>query len=268
MSDLILKNLSKRFGEKEVLSPFTLEVKDRSFLALLGPSGCGKTTLLRIVAGLERPSGGEIWLGSRMLFGQMPHQASGASSSTTVEVPPEDRGLGMVFQSYAVWPHMTVEENVRYPLDIQASRASKRSIDNSSKKPLTLDQRQEACEKALSLVHLLELKDRYPHQLSGGQQQRVALARGLAVEPPILLLDEPLSNLDAKLRSEMRREIREIHRKLNMTILYVTHDQREAFEMATDVVILNAGAIAQKGTPSEILKAPNPGFVTEFLSES
>jgi iron(III) transport system ATP-binding protein len=244
MSQLTLKAVTKRFGEKVVLPPLDLDVPDGAFVALLGPSGCGKTTLLRIVAGLEKPTTGEVRIGDRTVFG------AGA------DVPPEERGLGMVFQSYAVWPHMTVRENVFYPLKVRRKRSG-----------LTAAEMDRRCDDALGLVHLTELKDRYPHQLSGGQQQRVALARGLAMRPPILLLDEPLSNLDARLRAEMRREIRDIHRKLGMTILYVTHDQREAFEMSTRVVVLDQGRIAQQGTPEEIRDRPAPGFVAEFLSE-
>ena len=170
-----------------------------------------------------------------------------------VNIPPEKRRFGMVFQSYAVWPHMTVFENVEYPLKVRGMERKERT---------------ERVMKTLALVHMEELVDRYPHQLSGGQQQRAALARGLVMEPPVLLLDEPLSNLDARLRAEMRREIRDLHRGLGITILYVTHDQREAFEMATNIVIINEGRIEQKGTPGEIQNDPAPGFVREFLSHA
>lgn len=244
MSDLKLKRIVKQFGSKQVIQALDLDVPRGAFVALLGPSGCGKTTLLRMVAGLESPTSGEIALGDRVLY---------AGDRNT---PPEERGFGMVFQSYAVWPHMTVAENVTYPLCV-----------GTHKKTMSDEDRKKACDRALSLVHLEELRDRYPHQLSGGQQQRVALARGLAMEPPVLLLDEPLSNLDAKLRAEMRREIRDLHRQLGITILYVTHDQREAFEMSTHVVVMNEGKIAQQGTPEQIKLSPAPGFVTEFLSE-
>jgi iron(III) transport system ATP-binding protein len=253
MSELKLTGITKRFGQKEVLPPLHLEVPSGAFVALLGPSGCGKTTLLRIVAGLENPNSGEIWIGKDKVFGS-------ADDGARINVPPEKRGLGMVFQSYAVWPHMTVLENVIYPLRVGARKGRS-----------TPEQRNLACRDALELVHLTELADRYPHQLSGGQQQRVALARGLVMRPPILLLDEPLSNLDAKLRAEMRREIRELHRRLSsesgMTILYVTHDQREAFEMSTHVVVLEKGRIAQQGSPEEVRSQPAPGFVSEFLAE-
>jgi iron(III) transport system ATP-binding protein len=240
MSDLSLRKVEKSFGSKRVLLPIDLEIKHGAFVALLGPSGCGKTTLLRMVAGLETPSGGEVFLGNRKLYG-------GGEN-----IPPEKRGFGMVFQSYAVWPHMTVAENVGYPLKIRG---------------LSAEDRRRKIDAALELVHLTELAARYPHQLSGGQQQRVALARGLVMEPPVLLLDEPLSNLDAKLRAEMRREIRELHRKIGITILYVTHDQREAFEMSTYVVVLNEGKIEQQGLPKEVRSRPKEGFVREFLAE-
>lgn len=241
MSDLRLAGVAKRFGEKNVLEPMDIVVIDGSFVSLLGPSGCGKTTLLRLIAGLETPSAGEIVLGDTVLYGP------------GVNIPPEKRRFGMVFQSYAVWPHMTVFENVEYPLKVRGMERKERT---------------ERVMKTLALVHMEELVDRYPHQLSGGQQQRAALARGLVMEPPVLLLDEPLSNLDARLRAEMRREIRDLHRGLGITILYVTHDQREAFEMATNIVIINEGRIEQKGTPGEIQNDPAPGFVREFLSHA
>jgi len=239
MSDLRLKGVCKRFGEKEVLAPMDMAVADGAFVSLLGPSGCGKTTLLRLIAGLETPSSGEIVLGDATLYGP------------GVNIPPEQRRFGMVFQSYAVWPHMSVFENVEYPLRV-------RGVERG--------ERRERVMKTLALVHMEELADRYPHQLSGGQQQRAALARGLVMEPPVLLLAEPLSHLDARLRAEMRREIRDLHRSLGITILYVTHDQREAFEMATRIVILNEGRIEQEGGPEEIRQNPAPGFVSEFLS--
>lgn len=241
MSRLSFKRIAKRFGAKQVILPLTLDIPDGAFVALLGPSGCGKTTLLRMVAGLEEPTEGEIWIGDRQVFG--PGNC----------LAPEERGLGMVFQSYAVWPHMSVEENVAYPLKLK-----RLSVEAS--------ERVRRVREALELVRMGNLAGRYPHQLSGGQQQRVALARGLAMKPPILLLDEPLSNLDARLRAEMRREIRELHRRLGITILYVTHDQREAFEMSTHVIVLNEGRIAQQGPPEEVRARPEPGFVAEFLA--
>jgi ABC-type Fe3+/spermidine/putrescine transport system ATPase subunit len=245
MSRLTLNAVTKRYGAKTVIEPLSLDVPDGAFVALLGPSGCGKTTLLRMVAGLEDPDSGEIRLGNRVVF------ASGAG----VNLPPEERGIGMVFQSYAVWPHMTVSDNVAYPLRVRRRQAQ---IE-----PAERDRR---VREALELVRMGEYAGRFPHQLSGGQQQRVALARGLAMKPPVLLLDEPLSNLDARLRAEMRREIRDLHRRLGITLMYVTHDQREAFEMSTHVVVLNEGRIAQQGPPEEVRANPAPGFVAEFLA--
>lgn len=247
MSEVSLHGIVKNFGVKNVIPGLDLEIPHGAFVALLGPSGCGKTTLLRMVAGLESPTSGEIRIGKDTVF----HQGG----ENAVNFPPEKRGLGMVFQSYAVWPHMTVRQNVAYPLSVGDRR-----------KKYTPAQRAAAVGEALSLVHLEDLADRYPNQLSGGQQQRVALARGLVMRPPVLLLDEPLSNLDARLRAEMRHEIRDLHRKLGFTIIYVTHDQREAFEMSTQVVVLNAGRIAQQGTPEEVKTRPAPGFVSEFLA--
>lgn len=236
MSRLEIHNVSKTFGKTRVLENLSVGVARGAFLALLGPSGCGKTTLLRLVAGLERPDSGEIRLDNRVI----------------TDVPPEKRGFGMVFQSYAVWPHRTVSENILYPLQLRK---------------ISREVQAQELENVLRLVHLEALRDRYPDQLSGGQQQRVALARGLIMKPPVLLLDEPLSNLDARLRAEMRREIRDLHRSIQMTLLYVTHDQREAFEMATDVAVMNAGRIEQMGSPDEIQSRPAPGFVRDFLAE-
>jgi iron(III) transport system ATP-binding protein len=243
-SPLVLSRLTKRYGEKTILEPLDLKIVPGEFVTLLGPSGCGKTTLLRMIAGLEQPSGGEIRMGDRVLEG------------AGRRLPPEDRGFGMVFQSYAVWPHMNVWQNVQYPLKV-----------NPKWKSLTTQERDEKTKQAIQWVHLEGLETRWPQQLSGGQQQRVALARGLVMEPDVLLLDEPLSNLDAKLRAEMRREIRDLHRRIGLTLVYVTHDQKEAFEMSTRVIVLHAGHVAQDGTPEEVRNHPKPGFVQEFLAE-
>jgi ABC-type Fe3+/spermidine/putrescine transport system ATPase subunit len=237
---LELRKVTKAFGAKVVLQPLDLDVERGAFVALLGPSGCGKTTLLRMVAGLEDPTAGEIRIDGEIVHGE------------GRRVPPEARGLGMVFQSYAVWPHMTVEENVAYPLTVARHR-------------LGTSERQARVREALDLVKLGDLAARRPAQLSGGQQQRVALARGLAMRPKILLLDEPLSNLDARLRSEMRREIKELHTKLGITFLYVTHDQREAFEMSTELVLFNEGRIVQRGSPEAVRRDPAPGFARDFF---
>lgn len=247
MSQVIFQNITKSFGPKIVLHPLNLKIEDGAFVALLGPSGCGKTTLLRILAGLEAPDypiQGEITISDRKV------------TAADTFIPPEERDLGMVFQSYAVWPHLSVYENVEFPLTVSRRKSL-----------FTRETRRARVEEALSLVHMLEYKDRQPHQLSGGQQQRIALARGLAMRPRVLLLDEPLSNLDARLRAEMRREIRDLHRQLKITIVYVTHDQREAFEMATEVIVMHEGKIAQRGKPEEVKNHPHAGFVQEFLQE-
>ena len=254
MNMLKLRQLKKTFGMKTVVHPIDLDVAKGEFLAILGPSGCGKTTLLRMIAGLELPTSGLIELASRDKADQPPEILfQSQDQGKVVFIPPEERGMGMVFQSYAVWPHLTVEENVAYPLRIRKLQANVRM---------------QKVRAALSMVHLEELAQRYPRQLSGGQQQRVALARGLVMEPPVLLLDEPLSNLDSRLRAEMRREIRELHRMLGITILYVTHDQREAFEMSTRILIMNEGRVAQVGTAEDIRSNPGDGFVSQFLSEN
>ena len=198
MSEIKLVNVKKSFGKVEVLKGFTETFADGEFITLLGPSGCGKTTMLRLIAGFDRPTSGEIWIG-------------GTPVSTEEEfVPPEKRGLGMVFQSYAVWPHMNVFKNVAYPLKLRK---------------VPKDEIREKVQQMLAVVNMEELEERMPDELSGGQQQRVALARALIAEPEVLLLDEPLSNLDAKLRESMRREIKELQKRLGISIIYVTHDQ-------------------------------------------
>ena len=243
MSSLQLDSLTKSFGDKQVLKPISISISEGTFVALLGASGCGKTTLLRMIAGLEEPTSGSIRFDGQLVQGEGVH------------VAPEDRNLGMVFQSYAVWPHMSVEANVRFPLE-QGARA----------KTLSNDERSERVQQALRSVHLDGLESRKPSQLSGGQQQRVALARALAMRPRVLLLDEPLSNLDARLRAEMRGELRELHRSTGLTTLLVTHDQREAFELADRVILLNEGQIEQDGTPEDLRDRPASAFVREFLA--
>ncbi|NRA96103.1 MAG: ABC transporter ATP-binding protein [Planctomycetes bacterium] len=208
-----------------------LAVEEGSFLSLLGASGCGKTTVLRLIAGLEVPDSGRVTIGDRTVFDE-----SGAW------VAPEDRRIGMVFQSYAVWPHMDVMDNVAYPLRV-------RRITKPERHAKTLE--------VLKLVGLDGLEHRRPSQLSGGQQQRVALARGLIMEPDVLLLDEPLSNLDAKLRIRMRRDIRRIQRQTGSTVVYVTHDQDEALEISDRIVIMESGAILAEGTPDELRDHPH-----------
>ena len=240
MATVIIKHVTKSFGETTVLREFDEVFRDGEFVTLLGPSGCGKTTMLRIIAGFEQPSGGEVWIDDQLVYGGKTF------------VPPEKRGIGMVFQNYAVWPHMNVFKNVAYPLTIQKVR--KEDI-------------RERVMKALDIVHLTQYAERLPSQLSGGQQQRIALARALVAEPKLLLLDEPLSNLDAKLRETMRFEIKEIQRKLGITVVYVTHDQTEAMAMSDRIFVLNGGVVQQCGTPEEIYNTPANQFVADFLGK-
>lgn len=240
MASVTLKGITKSFGSSKVLQEFSQEFEDGEFITLLGPSGCGKTTMLRLIAGFEKPSSGEIYIGDKLVSGEKDF------------IPPEKRGIGMVFQSYAVWPHMNVFDNIAYPLKIQ--KKSKEEI-------------KERVEEALKIVHLDQYKDRFPSELSGGQQQRVALGRALVARPEILLLDEPLSNLDAKLREEMRYEIKEITKKLKITVVYVTHDQIEAMTMSDKIVLINKGEVQQIGTPQEIYSKPNNLFVANFVGK-
>ncbi len=240
MVGIKLINLTKVFGKVTAVDHINLEVEDGEFVTLLGPSGCGKTTTLRMIAGLEVPTDGEIYIGERLV----------SSAAKKIFVPPEKRNIGMVFQNYAVWPHMTVFDNVAYPLKI---------------KKMPKDEIRRRVMDMLRLVHLEGMENRYPHQLSGGQQQRVALARALVMEPDILLLDEPLSNLDAKLREEMRFEIRSIQQKLGITVVYVTHDQSEAMAMSDRIAVMNRGRIHQVGSPYEIYKYPADSFVAGFI---
>ena len=220
MSQVKLEHLYKRFGNVTAVGDFNLDVKDGEFISFLGPSGCGKTTTLRMIAGFERPTEGSIILGDTVV----------SSASEGLFMAPEKRDIGMVFQSYAVWPHMTVAENVAYPLKIQGVSKAER------------DRR---VEEALKMVHLDQYGRRYPNQLSGGQQQRVALARALIAHPGLLLLDEPLSNLDAKLRESMRFEISTLQKELGITVIYVTHDQSEAIIKNTTVSFPNEAGIPE-----------------------
>jgi iron(III) transport system ATP-binding protein len=239
-----VENLKKGFKTQEggvnALAGIDFEVKPGSFFTLLGPSGCGKTTTLRSVAGLERPDEGEITIGERKVF----------SSREGIFIPGNKREIGMVFQSYAIWPHMTVFKNVAYPL-----KAKYRPRDEVREK----------VDKALKLVGLEDLGDRLAPRLSGGQQQRVALARALVGEPKVLLLDEPLSNLDAKLRNQMRWELKELQRRLGTTTLYVTHDQVEALAISDEIALMNRGRIVQLGTPREIYSSPVNEFAADFI---
>ena len=240
MVTVTLKHIVKSFGESTVVQDINEVIHAGEFVTLLGPSGCGKTTILRMIAGFEKPSSGEIWFDDRLICGGKTF------------VPPEKRGIGMVFQSYAVWPHMTVFDNVAYPLTIRKSPR---------------EEVRTRVEKVLGLMHLERYADRLPSQLSGGQQQRVALARALVAEPRLLLLDEPLSNLDAKLRESMRFEIKRLQKTLGITVIYVTHDQTEAMAMSDRIFVLNRGGVQQTGTPEEIYSAPVNPFVADFLGK-
>ncbi len=240
MSSVTIRQVTKSFGSNLILSNFDETFKDGEFVTLLGPSGCGKTTMLRMIAGFEKPTTGEIYIDDTLI------------SSDKVFLPPEKRGVGMVFQSYAVWPHMDVFHNVAYPLTI--AKKDRASVERK-------------VAHVLDIVHLSQYAKRYPNQLSGGQQQRVALARALVAEPKLLLLDEPLSNLDAKLRESMRFEIKEIQRNLGITVVYVTHDQTEAMAMSDRVFLINRGVVQQKGSPEEIYRQPVNQFVADFLGK-
>ena len=235
---------SYRVGRQAVpaVRGVTLDVPDGKIVTLLGPSGCGKSTTLRCIAGLERPDDGEIFFDQRPLF----------SRARGIAVPPEQRNVGMVFQSYAIWPHLTVFQNVAYPLQVR--RLPPRQIA-------------ERVREVLALVGLLGLEDRPGPYLSGGQQQRVVLARALVYRPDVLLLDEPLSNLDAKVREQVREELRSLQRRLGITTLYVTHDQLEALGLSDVVAVMQAGGIVEMGSPQELYARPAHPFTASFLGE-
>jgi len=232
--NVTLRNLTKRFDTTPVVKGVSLDVADGELFFLLGPSGCGKTTLLRLLAGFYRPDEGDILFGERAMN----------------DVPPNRRNTGMVFQNYALWPHLSVFENVAYGLDVRN---------------ITGTERARQVGEALGIVQMTDYAKRSPAQLSGGQQQRVALARALVIRPDVLLLDEPLSNLDAKLRLEMREEIRRIHHQTRLTTIYVTHDQQEALALADRIALMRDGGIEQVGTPLELYRSPRSAFVSEFL---
>ncbi len=231
--------------EHQAVRGVSLDVGQGQFYTLLGPSGCGKTTTLRCVAGLERPDAGQIYIGEELV----------CDPTAGVWVAPNNRNIGMVFQSYAIWPHMTVFDNVAFPLRYRKPKPSKAEM-------------REKVLNALALVQLKGLEDRPAPFLSGGQQQRLALARALVAEPRVLLLDEPLSNLDAKLREEMRLELRELVKRLNVTTLFVTHEQIEALTMSDMIAVMKDGLIVQEGKPSEIYGAPGGTFVADFIGKS
>ncbi len=229
-----LKNMVKRFGTLEAVSHVSLDIRDGELFTLLGPSGCGKTTILRLIGGFHKPDHGEIYFGDREVSA----------------IPPYERNIGMVFQNYALWPHMTIFDNVAYGLKIKKTPRA---------------QMNERVDHALSLVHLTGLEKRYPGQLSGGQQQRVALARALVLNPDVLLLDEPLSNLDAKIRQQVRTEIRKLQRDLAITAIYVTHDQEEALTLSDRIAVVNHGKLQQLGTPRDLYERPTNPFVADFI---
>jgi iron(III) transport system ATP-binding protein len=241
LASVDLRGLTKRFGALAVVDDVSLTIDHGQLVCLLGPSGCGKTTTLRLLAGFLEPSGGEIHVGDRLV------------SSTARTLPPEQRKMSMIFQSYALWPHMTVAENIVYGLRL-------RKMDRA-----TIARKLDVILKATRLEVLAQ---RYPGELSGGQQQRVALARALIVEPETLLLDEPLSNLDANLREEMRFEIRRLHDEYRYTTVYVTHDQSEAMTTADLIAVMNAGKVDQLGTPEDIYDRPQSEFVARFIGAS
>jgi len=240
MSGIKLTNINKFFDENHVLKDVNLEIKNGEFMTLLGPSGCGKTTTLRIISGLEDPENGLISIGNKNVV----------NAEDKYYTSPSKRGLNLVFQSYALWPHMTVFENVSFGLE--------------QKKLKKADLRTKV-EESLDRMQIKNLIDRYPSELSGGQQQRVAIARAIVTEPKVLLLDEPLSNLDAKLRIEMRAELKRLHRDLKTTIVYVTHDQEEALTLSTRISVFFEGEIIQVDTPQDLYRKPNDLRVAKFI---
>jgi iron(III) transport system ATP-binding protein len=242
MPGVAIKALTRHYGDVAAVENLSLDVKPGELVALLGPSGCGKTTTLRLVAGFLKPESGEIWVGDRCL------------SSPALVLPPERRRMAMIFQSYALWPHMTVAQNVAYGLRFKSGVARA--------------DREKKVSEMLRVVQLAGYEHRYPGELSGGQQQRVAVARALVIEPEILLLDEPLSNLDANLREEMRFEIRRLHEKFGITTLYVTHDQAEAMVISDRIAVLERGRVAQVGTADDLFYRPRTRFVAEFIGKT
>ena len=242
MPNIALKHVNKSYDKNapNAVSDLNLEIGNGEFMCLLGPSGCGKTTTLRMIAGLENLTGGEISVGDRTVD----------SISKAVFVPPEKRGMGLVFQSYALWPHLTIEKNTDFGLRLRK---------------VPKKEREERVNHVMKKLGIEQYRDRYPSQLSGGQQQRVALARMLAVNPEVLLLDEPLSNLDARLRLEMRTELKRIHGEFGTTIVFVTHDQWEAMTLATSIAVMHDGTLQQVGTPNDIYDRPANRFVAEFV---
>ena len=237
---ITIKNLTKNFGNVMALDHVNLVIEPGTFVTLLGPSGCGKTTLLRCVAGLEDPDDGEIYIGDQLIF----------SHAKGISVPPGQRNLGLVFQNYALWPHMKVEQNITFALEIQK---------------MPKDEMKKRVKESLKEVQMDGFEDRYPREMSGGQQQRIALARMLAYRPSVFLMDEPLSNLDARLRMDMRAELKRLHHISGATTIYVTHDQVEALTMSTRIAIMKQGVVQQFDTPDKIYHFPVNLFVADFI---
>jgi ABC-type Fe3+/spermidine/putrescine transport system ATPase subunit len=241
MSKLVLRGIEKRYGEVAAVDGIDLELREGEFVSLLGPSGCGKTTTLRMIAGFIEPSAGTIEMNGQVL------------SSPSGALPPEKRQMSMIFQSYAVWPNMTVEQNVAFGLELRK---------------LPRDEVRRRVGEILEVVHMGHLAARYPAELSGGQQQRVALARAIVIKPQVLLLDEPLSNLDANLREEMRFEIRRLHDEFRITTVYVTHDQAEAMVTSDRIAVMNQGRIEQVADPHTLYNRPKTRFVAGFIGRT
>ena len=237
---IVIKNLTKKFGDVIAVNDVTLTIEPRTFLTLLGPSGCGKTTLLRCISGLEDPDEGEIYIGDKLIY----------SHVKGISIPPGQRELGMVFQNYALWPHMTVYKNMTFALEIQK---------------LTKDEMDRRVKESLEEVKMGGYENRYPREMSGGQQQRIALARMLAYRPKVFLMDEPLSNLDARLRMDMRTELKRLHHISDATTVYVTHDQMEAMTMSTNIAVMKEGVIQQLDTPDKVYHFPANLFVADFI---
>ena len=240
MSGFNVQGLTKRFGTNTVVDDLDLAIEDGEFVVLLGPSGCGKTTTLRCLAGLERPEAGVITFGERTVY----------DGARRVDVPTHKRNIGMVFQSYALWPHLSVRKNIGYPLKVRRMKAEMRGG---------------AVDRAAEMVDTQALLDRYPSQLSGGQQQRVAVARGLVAEPDLMLFDEPLSNLDARLRDQVRTQIHQLHHRLGFSAVFVTHDQSEAFALGDRLAIMKAGRLEQLDTPQQVFDEPASEYVAAFI---
>lgn len=239
-TSITIKNLTKKFGDVVALDHVDLVIEPGTFLTLLGPSGCGKTTLLRCVAGLEDPDDGEIYIGNTLVY----------SHKKGIAVPPGKREVGLVFQNYALWPHMKVDKNITFALEIQK---------------MPKEEMRQRVKEALREVQMEGFEDRYPREMSGGQQQRIALARMLAYRPKVFLMDEPLSNLDARLRMDMRSEIKRLHHMAGATTIYVTHDQVEALTMSTNIAVMKDGVIQQFDTPDRVYRYPANLFVADFI---